>query len=796
MTHPLKPRRPRRIHGLWLAPLAIVAVIAWPVAAAQADATWTGAVNSNWSVPGNWTGTAPTANASVGTLTFPDLGSCSTCTTNNDLSGVSAAGLAFTNASSEYSLTGNSLTVGSGGISTGGGGTGDVVHAPLVLSASQTTTWTVGSAKGYNSLTLLGGIAGGAAVNTSMPSGGDLFIDSDMEVGAVTSIGPGGFHIGSAPILGTPNSASPGSVDASDGGSLTIYGGKLIANPNSTTGTLTINSGTLLLGTNPNNDQATTLHVNGPAALTSSTTTTTFINADGTTPGTDFSQLSASGPIMLAGTLILSHGVTINRGCAALSPGDVATLVTAGGGRTGTYSNAPNGAILALGGACPSAEVQINYSANSVTATVVTGATLTTTVLAPPNPAVVGTNQPVTLTATVRTNSSAAPSGTVAFSANGAPIAGCTSQPVAASGSTGTATCTTSFAAAASPVSLTAAFTGSNGSGQAGSTTAEPQTLTVDEGSTATAVVASSNNPGADASVTYTATVTPNPSGPATPSGTVAFIDNGSPISGCSARPLAGGSTTCAVSYTGPGTHSITAVYGGDSNFAGSISPATSVSVRGAQTISGGTSRATHVRTTQATLMGSVTPAAAAVSWKFEFGRGSAYNRATRLHKIAAGNHGTVKVSALVKGLAPNARYHYRLVVFSQTSHREVAHGKDLTFTTEATGRLIGPTRRLSTRRGTIRVRLTCQSAVSCAVSFSLVTTSRAGKHKKRSTVVCATDSFRIKAHRKAIVRLRLSAACSKLLRTAPHHRLTVTYAARSRSGQIGLRRLITLVRG
>jgi large repetitive protein len=797
MTHRLKPRRHRRICGLWLAPLAIVAVIALPVAAAQADATWTGAVSSEWSVAGNWTGTPPAMNSAAGTLTFPDLGSCSSCTTDDDLPGVSATGLAFTNASSTYSLTGdNSLTVGNGGISTGGGSTGDVIHAPLDLSATQ-QTWTVGSAvNGYNSLTLLGGITGGSTgVITRMPAGGDLFVDSDMEVGNVTSDGPGGFHIGSAPILGTPNSASPGAVDASDGGSLTIAGGKLIANPNSKTGPLAINSGTLLLGTNPNNDQATTLHVNGTATLTSSTTTTTFINGDGSTPGTDFSQLSASGPVTLAGTLLLSHGVTINRGCASLDPGQVATLVTAGGGLTGTYSNAPNGAILTLGGACPSAEVQINYTANSVTATVVTGATQTTTILATPNPSVASTDQPVTLTATVTTNGSAAPSGTVAFSANGAPIAGCMSQPIAASGSSGTATCTASFAATDSPVSLTAVFTGSVGSGQAGSTTAQSQSLTVNRGSTAT-VVAASNDPRAGASVTYTAAVTSNPTGATIPSGTVAFLDDGSPIPGCSARPLAGGSTTCAVSYTGPGTHSINAVYGGDSNFTGSISPATSVTVQGPRTISAATSKATHIRTTRATLTGSVSPIGPTVSWKFEYGRGKTLNRATRLQKIRGGSHAAVSVSALVKGLSPNVRYHYRLVVFSQTSRSPVARGKDLTFTTEATGRLLGPTRQISTRRGKLRVRQSCQSTVLCAGSFSLVTTVRTGRHRKRSTVVCATGSFRIKAHGTAIVRPRLSAACSKLLRAATHHRLTVMYAAESRTGQIGLRQRITLVLG
>ena len=786
------------MRGLRFLLLAMLAVMALPVAAAQADATWTGTVSSDWSDAGNWTGTPPASNTSAGTLTFPDLGGCTTCyPSNNDLSGVSATGLAFSNASNQYSITGNSLTLGSGGVAdTGGGSTGDVVHAPLILSPGS-QTWIVGSSvNGYNSLTLLGGITGSAAsVTARMPAGGDLFVDSDMEVGPVTSYGPGGFHIGSAPKL-----HNPGSVNATDGSSLTIAGGTLIANPSSTTGPLSINTGTLLLGTSPQNNQATTLQVNGPATLSSSTTTTTFINDNGSTPGTDFSQLSASGHISLAGTLNLNHGPTNGGGCAVLSPGDVATLVTTNGTLSGTFTNAPAGAILTLGGSCPSAEVQIHYTASSLTATVVTGTTQTTTTLPPPNPSPASTNQPVTLTATVTTNTDVAPSGTVAFSAAGAPISGCTSQPVSAAGSSGTATCTTSFAAAGSPVSLTAAFTGSTGSGQAGSSSAQPQSLTVNKGSTATTVVASSNDPGAGASVTYTATVAPNARGATTPSGTVAFMDNGSPISGCSAQPLTAGpsTATCAVSYTGPGAHSITAAYGGDGNFSGSTSPATSLTVHGPRTASAATSRATHVGTTQATLTGSVSPVGATVTWRFEYGRGhgrgTAYNRATRLQTLRGGNQGTVSVGAQVKGLSPHARYHYRLVVFWQTSGSAVAHGADLTFATKATGRLLGPMRRVSTSRRGIRVAQTCQSKVLCAGSFSLTTTVRVGRKRTRSTVVCATGSFRIKAHGTAIALARLSAACSKLLRAAPHHRLTVTYAARSRTGQIGLRRRITLV--
>ena len=291
---------------------------------------------------------------------------------------------------------------------------------------------------------------------------------------------------------------------------------------------------------------------------------------------------------MLNGALKLYQGPG-SGGCVALNKGDVATLFTTTGKLSGTFTGVPNGTILTVASSCQATapQVQINYTSNSVIATVVSGSTPTTTTLATPNPSSASTNQKVTLTATVTTNTNGnvAPSGTVAFSANGAPIPGCTSQPVSASGSTGTATCTTSFAAGSSPESLTAAFTGSGGSGQTGSTST-PQSLTVNKGATATRLAVSNQSPAAGAGVTYTATVTPSVTGASTPSGTVAFMDNGSPISSCPAQRLTTGSSTatCAVSYSGGGAHSITAVYGGDASFSGSTSPQVTVTVQPATT--------------------------------------------------------------------------------------------------------------------------------------------------------------------------------------------------------------------
>ena len=85
---------------------------------------------------------------------------------------------------------------------------------------------------------------------------------------------------------------------------------------------------------------------------------------------------------------------------------------------------------------------------------------------------------------------------------------------------------------------------------------------------TTTSLSSSPNPSSTGQAVTYTATVTPVAPASGTPTGTVSFADGSAPITGCTAQALSGGTATCTVTYTSTGTHSITATYGGDSNFA------------------------------------------------------------------------------------------------------------------------------------------------------------------------------------------------------------------------------------
>jgi Bacterial Ig-like domain (group 3)/Invasin, domain 3 len=185
------------------------------------------------------------------------------------------------------------------------------------------------------------------------------------------------------------------------------------------------------------------------------------------------------------------------------------------------------------------------------------------------------TNQTVTLFATVNPGPGS-PAGAITFDDGGAPIANCAAMPITPANPG--ATCQTSFAASTSPERLTAVFVPNSSSTAPGSTGAA--TITVTPDSTSVSLNASTTVD-VGQSTTYTATVAPpaSRSGPVEPSGSVEFVDNGSPIASCLDQALVKLSATCTLTYGATGTHSITARYGGDSNFTGSTAPAQSVSV-------------------------------------------------------------------------------------------------------------------------------------------------------------------------------------------------------------------------
>ncbi|MGH2856790.1 MAG: Ig-like domain-containing protein, partial [Solirubrobacteraceae bacterium] len=163
--------------------------------------------------------------------------------------------------------------------------------------------------------------------------------------------------------------------------------------------------------------------------------------------------------------------------------------------------------------------------------------------------------------------------GSVSFVEGQSTLSGCGS--VAVSG--GTASCSTSYPVSGSH-QVTATYAGdANYTGSSGDVTEQ-----IDKLSTTTSLTATPSPGAVGQTVTLAAKVSPVPDG-----GTVAFVDGGQPIAGCGAEAVAAdGSASCQASFTSAGSHSLTAAYGGDADYA--VSTSTPVSEQVTEAISGG----------------------------------------------------------------------------------------------------------------------------------------------------------------------------------------------------------------
>jgi hypothetical protein len=186
----------------------------------------------------------------------------------------------------------------------------------------------------------------------------------------------------------------------------------------------------------------------------------------------------------------------------------------------------------------------------------ITSAT-TTSVSSSLNPAPSG--KPITFTAVVAPKLSGTPTGTVTFK-DGTTILGTKTL------SGGKAAFSTSSLASGSH-NITAIYDGATYF-----TTSTSSALAEKIANTTTTKVASSKNPSIFGQpVTFTATVTHTGTG--TPTGTVTFKDGGSVLG---TATLSGGIAKFATATLTVATHTITAIYAGTPNFAGSTSPALS----------------------------------------------------------------------------------------------------------------------------------------------------------------------------------------------------------------------------
>jgi hypothetical protein len=184
-------------------------------------------------------------------------------------------------------------------------------------------------------------------------------------------------------------------------------------------------------------------------------------------------------------------------------------------------------------------------------------ASTTTGVVSSANPSVVG--QTVTFTATVAPQSPCSPTGTVTLFDGGNPIA--SNLPLSGSGMATFTTSALSFGIHAITVTY---------SGDANFTGSTSAILYQTVKAYTTTSLTSSANPSMFAQPTFTATVAPVAPGVGAPTGSVTFFDGTTTQIGSAS--LASGMAAFTPSNLSVGVHTITATYGGDTNFVGSVS--------------------------------------------------------------------------------------------------------------------------------------------------------------------------------------------------------------------------------
>lgn len=492
-----------------------------------------------------------------------------------------------------------------------------VALSPSSITANDTSTTTATAAVTDSAMA---GVVGDTVAFSSTDAAEKVGTTADNGNGTYTATIISSTTVGPATISATDSTSMPSGSDLSASATLTQTAGlatsvvvalsptSIVANGTSTTtASATVEDAeghllpteTVAFSSSDTGDKVSTTTTAGSGVYTATITSSTSVGVptitavdgtvSGTAPLTQTAGPAASVAVALDPQVILANGTSITVTTATvkdaqghLLPGQTVSFESTDPGQFfGQQSQDGIGAY----------SVQIRSSTtvgqSTITATdtsgspSVSGQARLTQAAGPSSTALVAspsalvTNETVTLFATVNPGTGS-PSGAITFNDGGMPIANCVGEPITPSQPA--ATCLTSFSASTSPEELAAVFIPDSASTAPGSTAATTVTVTPDSASVSLAV---STTAVTGQRTTYTAAVTPpaSRSGPIEPSGSVDFFDDGQPVASCLGQPLTNGVATCTDTYNSVGTHSITARYGGDTNFTGSTTQAHAISV-------------------------------------------------------------------------------------------------------------------------------------------------------------------------------------------------------------------------
>lgn len=195
------------------------------------------------------------------------------------------------------------------------------------------------------------------------------------------------------------------------------------------------------------------------------------------------------------------------------------------------------------------------------------------------------------------------------------------------------------------------------------------------------------------------------------------------------------------------------------------------------------TAGTTGVARSRATVHGTVEVAGENASWRFQYGITTRYGESTAPQAVSA-RRAQVPVHSTLSGLAPNTRYHYRLVV-ETPGKPGGSRGSDRTFTTRANGTVRVRSKQLAVVRGAVRVPVRCDSRATCHGRLVLAT----------GSARCSGAMVRIAAHRTVLRRIAVGGACRSKLVHARSHRVTVKLTGTFASGQTRLTSTVQLMR-
>jgi large repetitive protein len=304
----------------------------------------------------------------------------------------------------------------------------------------------------------------------------------------------------------------------------------------------------------------------------------------------------------------------------------------------------------------------------------------TTTLSASPNPSAYG--QSVTLTASVTTTGTSAPTGTVTFSN------GTTSLGKGTVGSNGTATLKTTSLPVGSN-SLTASYSGDKNNASSSTASSLPQTVNP---ATVTVSITSGTNPAAQGqSITFTVTLKSNGSLPVGQSVTVVCADCGESIIGGGQIGMNGTAQVTGVIPAGPGYYHIQGLYYGtqDYNGSGVLAYGTTMENIGSLKIKVTTIAATlgAPGSSSVTLNGTINPEGDAGQYQFAWSTlsgtlGSIVSYSCTFTNCPAwtANKNAQAFSYQITGLTSGTTYYFRIVADDTTANVSWS-GEILSFT-------------------------------------------------------------------------------------------------------------------